>query len=443
MKPLFLPLLLLLSYVDGKIKNGFGGDKSSPIEGILKESLRSNRVQACDGERITLSCPRNTQISVQTGFYGRVVPESELCPPQSARKLSALSSLHHSNVCDVIQAHTRISELCDKRRKCALVVDSNTFEDDPCPTTSKYLQMAYGCMPVSFEEETFCTPKPKDPPRPEVHLECREGRRLAVYSAEMRTAQQCDPEIEIRHECASDVLPHVLRQCHSKESCTLKTEDVKGHCRHGHLHIVYVCVNEEIFSEEAIKGELVSLEAYLKEADAKQREEDRQFFKDVNDRSEYERVVDATPVKDPVVHQIANDASYVTHDEYKMAHQDPPPITERVEPNLVGLGHDLMQVYQFLKENKEKALMCIILAVSMAAIVVLSACIVTRLCSSPKDSRSRNSSRSRRSFETSKLVSSNYGSSITPHMQDIEDEQFLRFSMGSSKPSSTYNHYDF
>ncbi|KAF1769631.1 hypothetical protein GCK72_001448 [Caenorhabditis remanei] len=448
-------IFLLVFRIDGKLKSGFIGSnnhETSPIEGILKESLRSNRVQACDGERITLSCPRNTQISVQTGFYGRVVPENQLCPPQAGRKIpdaltDPLAMIHHSSTCDVIQAHTRISELCDKRRKCTVVVDSNTFEDDPCPTTSKYLQMAYGCIPMSFDEETFCTPKPTEPSRPEIRLECREGRRLAVYSAQMKTSPQCDPDTEIRHECVSDVLPQVLRQCHAKEGCTLKSEEIKGHCRHGHLHVVYVCVNEEIFSEEAIKGELTSLEAYLKEADAIQKQEDERFFKDVNDKTQWERVVDSEPARDSDVHQIANDASYVTHDEYRMEKQDPPPITERVEPNLVGVGHDLLQVVQFFKENKEKAVMCIVLAVSMAAIVVLSACIITRLCTSTKDnSRSSRSSRSRRSLETSKLVSSNYGGSITPqHMlQDIEDEQFLRFSMGSAANSNPhYSHYDF
>lgn len=452
---LILVIFGFFGFLEARIKNGFIGGQSdhahSSIEGILKESLRSNRVQACDGERITLSCPRNTQISVQTGFYGRVVPESQLCPPQAGRKLTSdaisdpIALIHHSSTCDVIQAHTRISELCDKRRKCTVVVDSNTFEDDPCPTTSKYLQMAYGCIPMSFDEETFCTPKPNEPPRPEIRLECREGRRLAVYSAQMKTSPQCDTEV--RHECESDVLPQILRECHAKEGCTLKSEQIKGHCRHGHLHVVYVCVNEEIFSEEAIKGELISLDQYLKEADAIQKKEDERFFKDVNDKTQWERVVDSEPARDPDVHQIANDASYVTHDEYRMEKQDPPPVTERVEPNLVGVGHDLLQVVQFFKENKEKALMCVILAVSMAAIVVLSACIITRLCSSTKqNSRSSRSSRSRRSLETSKLVSSNYGGSITPQhmMQDIEDEQFLRFSMGSAAASNPhYSHYDF
>lgn len=162
-------------------------------------------------------------------------------------------------------------------------------------------------------------------------------------------------------------------------------------------------MNEEIFSEEAIKGELESLEAYLKEAAAikKDHEHEEKFFEHVPEHKEqWEEPIPT----ESFVHQIANDASYVTHDEYRMNPQDPPPITETVEPNFVGVAHDLMQIVQFFKENKEKAGMCVILAVSMAAIVVLSACIISRLCSSPKDTRS---SQGRRSLETSKLVSSN------------------------------------
>ncbi|VDO05969.1 unnamed protein product [Haemonchus placei] len=70
----------------------------------------------------------------------------------------------------------RLSELCDKKRKCTVYVDTTTFEDDPCPTTSKYLQMSYKCRPILFDGESFCEGA-------EMHLECREGRRLAIYSA--------------------------------------------------------------------------------------------------------------------------------------------------------------------------------------------------------------------------------------------------------------------
>uniref|UniRef100_A0A8R1DGN0 SUEL-type lectin domain-containing protein n=1 Tax=Caenorhabditis japonica TaxID=281687 RepID=A0A8R1DGN0_CAEJA len=324
-------------------------------------------------------------------FYGRVVTENQLCPPQAGRK--AIDSLsHHSNTCDVIQAHTRISELCDKRRKCTLVVDANTFEDDPCPTTSKYLQMTYGCIPVSFEEQTFCTQKKSEPA--DVRLECREGRRLAIYSAQVKTTAKCSDGLEEQD------------------------------------------VNEEIFSEEAITGKLTSLEEYIKNVEERPMTKNEEPY---SKPTSFETILDETRPGTDFLGEIANDASYVAHDEYRQESQSPP-LTESVEPNLVGVSHDLMQVFEFLKENKEKTILCVILSISTAAIVTLCACIVARLCSSSKSRRSRSSSRSRKPLEPSKMTSSNYCSS---NLQDLEDEQFLRFSMGSSpQPISACNHYD-
>ncbi|VDM84544.1 unnamed protein product [Strongylus vulgaris] len=34
---------------------------------LMDASLRSHRVQACDGEKVTLHCPRNTHIMIETG----------------------------------------------------------------------------------------------------------------------------------------------------------------------------------------------------------------------------------------------------------------------------------------------------------------------------------------------------------------------------------------
>lgn len=65
------------------------------------ESLRSNLVQACDGEKVTLQCPKNTQILLETAFYGRLVPSDELCPSSSHAK-----SAIEDTSCDVAQAHS-------------------------------------------------------------------------------------------------------------------------------------------------------------------------------------------------------------------------------------------------------------------------------------------------------------------------------------------------
>lgn len=69
---------------------------------LMMESLRSNLVQACDGERITLHCPKNTQILIENVFYGRLVPSDQLCPSSSAQHQHPGTE---DTSCDVVQAH--------------------------------------------------------------------------------------------------------------------------------------------------------------------------------------------------------------------------------------------------------------------------------------------------------------------------------------------------
>lgn len=68
----------------------------------MMESLRSNFVQACDNEQITLHCPKNTQILFEKIFYGRLVASDQLCPSTSAHRQFAPND---DISCDVVQAH--------------------------------------------------------------------------------------------------------------------------------------------------------------------------------------------------------------------------------------------------------------------------------------------------------------------------------------------------
>lgn len=83
----------------------------------MLESLKSNRVQACDGERIVLHCPRlergkrgdglrNTHILLESAFYGRVVPSSQLCPASQNPRAAFSPNLfdQEESTCDVMQA---------------------------------------------------------------------------------------------------------------------------------------------------------------------------------------------------------------------------------------------------------------------------------------------------------------------------------------------------
>ncbi|KAH7728765.1 Protein EVA-1 a [Aphelenchoides avenae] len=147
--------------------------KSDIVEALMVESLRNNLVQACDNEKITLHCPRNTHIMLENVFYGRLVPSNELCPVGG---ISGASIADEDTSCDVSEARMKISELCRNKRKCRIHVKASFFDRDPCPSTSKYLQISYKCKPISFEDQNFCEGST-------MQLSCKQNKRLSVYSA--------------------------------------------------------------------------------------------------------------------------------------------------------------------------------------------------------------------------------------------------------------------
>ncbi|VDD85168.1 unnamed protein product [Enterobius vermicularis] len=77
------------------------------------ESLKNNLIQACDGERVSLHCPRNTHIYLVNTFYGRLVPSFELCPAptsttpqQNSSSPSSSSSAFTTNGVDIFDEDT-------------------------------------------------------------------------------------------------------------------------------------------------------------------------------------------------------------------------------------------------------------------------------------------------------------------------------------------------
>ncbi|VDL66237.1 unnamed protein product [Nippostrongylus brasiliensis] len=176
-----------------------------------------------------------------------------------------------------------------------------------------------------------------------------------------------------------------------------------------YLNILFMCVNEEIFSEDAIKGEFESLHKYVKE------------------------MLEATTVSNP------DDGwekltGYVTEDRYSLrsdgAHEEKnqradDDHSEPMEANLVGITHDIMLAVTFIKQNKEKALVCAILSASLALILLLIACILHQFCGG----RRRKDKRVPYSIERSQLIAksnpskfflaSSHRRSIESHLQQL------------------------
>ncbi|RCN25438.1 hypothetical protein ANCCAN_28849 [Ancylostoma caninum] len=71
-------------------------------------------------------------------------------------------------------------------------------------------------------------------------------------------------------ECSRDVLPTLLSKCHAQPGCSLmvNSEVLGSPCPKdvpSYLSILFMCVNEEVFSEDAIKGDFESLQKFIKE----------------------------------------------------------------------------------------------------------------------------------------------------------------------------------
>ncbi|KJH51598.1 hypothetical protein DICVIV_02231 [Dictyocaulus viviparus] len=252
----------------------------------------------------------------------------------------------------------------------------------------------------------------------------------------------------------------LLPKCHAKPSCSvLVTSETFGTpCPRGvpsYLSILFVCVNEEIFSEDTIKGDFESLEKFIKEID-----EATTVGVTLNDKwerlTEKDIEFDSKPSKPRRIQNkpepmFNNDAGYVTEDRYSLASAQDKNLeiqsderaeqTIRMDENLIGITHDLMLVITFIKQNKDKALVCTILSVSLALILLMIACILHQFCGGD---RRRKDKRVPYSIERSQLIPKKIqvildGPPSLVEMGDFESETFLRYSLPTPPQSS---HYD-
>ncbi|KAI6178569.1 hypothetical protein M3Y98_00515000 [Aphelenchoides besseyi] len=367
------------------------------------DSLRSNHVQACEDERITLHCPRNTHIQIQTAFYGRLAPSTEICP-----STSRIQSHTEDISCDLAEVQSKIVELCRNKRKCRIHVRPSTFERDPCPDTSKYLQIAYKCRPISFEDQNFCE-------NSLMKLECRPGKLLSIYSAHYgRTVAaqntHCsfrDPVIQ--ESCIADALPALLYKCNAQSNCSVPVDDrfFGNPCPASvskYLSIIYMCVNEEVFSDAAIKGELESMQTLGEELEQDRKNMKMEHFSvaKVNSADFVIKDDDSQETTEPAVQLMSNDGKSAisdlrpeiqrgievgisTHNFQSAPSERAIEIEEQTDEFLV--------LSRFLKENKEKTALYLIISAISGVILLLLIC-TCQQCRNKNDKEQTNSQRS-------------------------------------------------
>ncbi|XP_038271860.1 protein eva-1 homolog C isoform X3 [Dermochelys coriacea] len=208
------------------------------FSGYLTKLLQNHSVYACDGDRLSLQCPRHSTISVQSAFYGQDYQMCSTQQPETAMKdpLNCVASTTLQKVLDE----------CQNQRACQLLVNSRVFGPDLCPGTTKYLLVSFKCKPTEHKTKSVCENE-------ELKLHCKESKFLNIYSATYgRLAREKDIcSTEVGHapqfDCLSYTALEILsKRCYGKQRCKIivNNNHFGSPCLPGvkkYLNVSYAC----------------------------------------------------------------------------------------------------------------------------------------------------------------------------------------------------------
>ncbi|XP_072471186.1 protein eva-1 homolog C isoform X1 [Notamacropus eugenii] len=232
------------------------------FSGYLTKLLQNHTVYACDGNRLSLQCPRHSTISVQSAFYGQ---DYQMCNSQQPATM-----MKDHLTCVAPTALQKVLDECQNQRACQLLVNSRVFGPDPCPGITKYLLVSFKCKPNEFKTKTVCENQ-------ELKLHCHETKFLNIYSATYgRMAAEKDicslekdylPQFDCLSYSALDVLS---KRCYGKQRCKIivNNHHFGSPCLPGvkkYLTVGYACVPQNILT--AVDPMVSNLNPSLKQKD--------------------------------------------------------------------------------------------------------------------------------------------------------------------------------
>ncbi|MCP9264155.1 hypothetical protein DINM_022162 [Dirofilaria immitis] len=346
------------------------------INALMIESLRNNLVQACDGERITVHCPKNTQIFLENIFYGRLVPSDQLCPRAIAEHQYVVNE---DTTCDVAQAHTKILEQCRNKRKCKIVV------------TPSFLAL--------------------------IHV-------------------QILPNIFKYHISVNQILYY----CHARTECMVLVNDEhfgETGCEsgvHKYLSLIFMCMSDAIFNEAAIKGNLETMNKIIPDLSPRiLQKAELTFVKDdeytfhIKDDPNFEYKAIQKPfllkmmkmVDSDVMNSLLASGSEELEEEgaFVIATPNDTTLPSGRPFNAFSIIHDIILIMRILKNNKEKVLLCLLLSLLVGLTMLLTACAISgryRRRTKQKNSKmisSKGTVRTTKPTELSTLMASNHSTS--------------------------------
>ncbi|KAL9867529.1 protein eva-1 homolog C isoform 2-T2 [Geothlypis trichas] len=215
------------------------------FSGYLRKLLQNHTAHACDGQRLSLHCPRHSTISVQAAFYGQ---DPHVCPAGQPG-----GSMGQPSNCVAPTSLQKVLDECQNLRSCQLLVNSRVFGPDLCPGTTKFLLVSFKCKPTEYKTKSACENQ-------ELKLHCQESKFLIIYSATYgRWAHEesvCSGQAE--HSPPFDCLSHTAlevlsRRCYGKQRCRVivTSRDFGSPCLPGvtkSLNVSYACVPKFILT---------------------------------------------------------------------------------------------------------------------------------------------------------------------------------------------------
>ncbi|XP_074905118.1 protein eva-1 homolog A isoform X3 [Buteo buteo] len=221
---------------------------SADFSGYISQVLKNYTDHACDGEYVSLRCPHRTTISIQSSFYGRIVPSHQMCPSRYPHSYATL--IKEDVACSVGTSLQKMLDECQDRRSCQFLVNNRLFGADPCPGTGKYLIVWYKCRPNEYKSKVACEDD-------KLRLSCKKSMVIAIYSAIFGRTQGGSLECPYQNlgmpmiECQSaTALQLMIKRCHGKRSCSIyaSTYEFGDPCYPGirkHLNVIYTCAEKK------------------------------------------------------------------------------------------------------------------------------------------------------------------------------------------------------
>ncbi|XP_065537838.1 protein eva-1 homolog A isoform X3 [Lathamus discolor] len=399
---------------------------SADFSGYISQVLKNYTAHACDGEYVSLRCPHRTTISIQSSFYGRIVPSHQMCPSRYPHSYATLTkedvacsvgtslqifwgtlgkfpslfggvpqSFVLPNValipqCAVLGQGGKMLDECQDRRSCQFLVNSRLFGADPCPGTGKYLIVWYKCRPNEYKSKVACEDD-------QLRLSCKKSMVIAIYSAVFGRTQGGSLECPYQNlgmpmiECQSaTALQFMIKRCHGKRRCSIyaSTYEFGDPCYPGirkHLNVIYTCVPKKLLHEsqprptnyQGFQKPHFPLRPRVFDPNVIR---DGVFFSDVSP-SNVGRALPAEKKKgrSATFYDLDNSPFLLPVDEIQL-----PALNSSMEPvgvsTEMALLSNILAAYAFITENPERAALYFVSGVCIGLVLTLLALVLRVSC---------------------------------------------------------------